>query len=416
MTPQMKVIEFRCKSYKAFREEARIQVRPLTLFFGKNNSGKSALLRLPRLLLRALSTRVRNGFPVKVDELGFAETFRDLTHGGLAHGAASFGIVIEDEGGRLDLAATVQNVQNMLPTAGLPKEFSVVSHLCIVTPAITLDWEPRSQMIAFYQGIGELPFRGLLPEIRGSHPEASKWRFVEEWRERVYTLEDHISHLGPVRGDVPRVFEGGAAPPFGFDGSGAVARLGQDRNLLEQVSSWFQHHLDGWGVSLDYAGGAYRCLLRRGEISVNLADVGHGIQQVLPVVVQQLSHQTGSAASVLDLVEQPELHLHAAAHAPLGDLFLETARQGQCQVMVETHSENLLLRVRRRIAEGLDPSLVALYFVLEQPGGYSTVRSIEILPDGSVEWWPKGVFAEGYEELKALNRAARRSGRRSTNP
>ncbi|MGH8557398.1 MAG: hypothetical protein ACRESZ_08035, partial [Methylococcales bacterium] len=58
-------------------------------------------------------------------------------------------------------------------------------------------------------------------------------------------------------------------------------------------------------------------------------------------------------------------------------------------------------------AEGLDPGLVALYYVLENPDGCSSVKPIKILSDGSVDWWPEGVFAEGCEELKALNRAAR---------
>jgi hypothetical protein len=402
----MKLISFSCGDYKAFHERCEIQVRPLTLFFGKNNSGKSTLLRLPRLLLRTLSTRVRNGFPVKVDELDFAGSFRELTHGGLTHGAASFGIALEDQGECLDLQATVQNVQNPFSTAGQPTEFSVVSYLNITKPQqICLEWEPQAKQIVSYRGQGEIPFRGLLPEMRGTRRQ--QWPFIEDWRERVQLFEDQVSHLGPVRSEVPRVFESGAAPPLGFDGVGAVARLGQDRDLLALVSAWFQQHLDGWSLSLDYAGSAYHCLLRRNGISVNLADVGHGVQQVLPVLVQQLSHQTGSGDNLLDLVEQPELHLHAAAHAPLGDLFLDTARKGKAQALVETHSENLLLRVRRRIAEGLDPELVALYFVLEQPDGSSSVKSIEILPDGSVDWWPEGVFAEGYEELKALNRAAR---------
>ncbi len=330
-----------------------------------------------------------------------------MIHGGLTHGSASFGITIEDEGERLDLDATVQNVQNILPAAGMPKEFCVVSKLHIANPAIHLDWEPRSMVVGSYKGYGEIPFRGILPDIRLNSPVPPNWGFMKEWRERVQLLEEQISHLGPVRDDVPRVMEGGTVPPLGFTGSGAVSRLGQNRNLLDQVSSWFKDHLDGWGISLDHAGGTFRCLLQRGEINVNLADVGHGIQQVLPVVVQQLSHLTDTPTGIINLVEQPELHLHAAAHAPLGDLFLETAKQGKCQVIVETHSENLLLRVRRRIAEGLDPSLVALYYVIEHPAGHSTVKPINIQPDGSVDWWPEGVFAEGYEELKALNRAQR---------
>lgn len=403
----MKLLAFNCHNYKAFREECEIKISPLTLFFGKNNSGKSTLLRLPRLLLRALSARVRSGFPIKVDELDFAGSFRELTHGGLAHGAASFGIALDDLGERWTLQANVQNIQNPIPAAGQPTEFSIVSHLNITQPQqLCLEWEPQAKMIASYRGFGEVPFRGLLPEMRGIHRQ--RWPFIEDWRERIQVFEDRISHLGPLRSNVPRVFEGGAAPPLGLDGAGAIACLAQNSDLLAQVSAWFQQHLNGWSLSLDYAGSAYHCLLRRDGISVNLADVGHGIQQVLPVIVQQLSHRTASDNSLLDLVEQPELHLHAAAHAPLGDLFLETARQGKTQVLVETHSENLLLRVRRRIAEGaVAPSLVALYFVLEQPDGCSSVKSIEIRADGSVDWWPEGVFAEGYEELKALSRAAR---------
>ncbi|MDM8546235.1 AAA family ATPase [Candidatus Venteria ishoeyi] len=403
----MKITSFNCKGYKAFRDEAQINLRPLTLLFGKNNSGKSTLLRLPRLLLRALSTRAGRDFPVKVDELDFAGRFCDLTHGGLAHGAASFGFVLNEQEKKLDVQATVQNVQNPFSTDKEHSEFSIVSQLHIEHPQfpLHLEWEPQAKTIASYHGFGEIPFRGLLPDTRSAYKESRA--FIEDWRESVQDFEDRVSHLGPIRSEIPRVFETGVSTPLGFDGAGAVARLDRDRNLLDLVSDWFQQHLDGWRITLDYAGSAYHCLLQRGSISVNLADVGHGIQQVLPVIVQQLSHQTSSDKSLLDLLEQPELHLHAAAHAPLGDLFLDTARKGSTQVLVETHSENLLLRIRRRIAEGLDPHLVALYFVLEHPDGYSTIKPIEILPDGSVDWWPKGVFTEGYEELKALHRARR---------
>ncbi|MCP4700115.1 MAG: AAA family ATPase [Gammaproteobacteria bacterium] len=408
----MKITAFNCKAYKAFREETRINLRPLTLIFGKNNSGKSTLLRLPRLLLRSLSTHARNGFPLKIDELSFAKSFRELTYGGLAHGTASFGIRLEDEEECLDLQATVQNgfLRNELS-----KEFNVVSHLDIAQPRqLKLVWKPEVEMIAKYNDDQEkIPFRGLLPEVHRNHGKFHEWRFVEDWRERIQAFEEQVSHLGPVRNDMPRVFESGAVRALGFDGAGAIAALGQNSDLSAQVSAWFEKHLDGWSISLDYAGSVYRCILRRGEIGVNLADAGHGIQQVLPVVVQQLSHQTESGYSLLDLAEQPELHLHAAAHAPLGDLFLDTARLGKTQVVVETHSENLLLRVRRRIAEGLNPALVALYFVQEQADGGSIVKPIEILPDGSVDWWPKGIFTEGYEEAKALDRARRRSAERN---
>ena len=120
-----------------------------------------------------------------------------------------------------------------------------------------------------------------------------------------------------------------------------------------------------------------------------------------------MAHQSEQAGQFIDLIEQPELHLHTAAQAPLGDLFLETAKLGRGQLIVETHSENILLRIRRRIAEGADPDLVAVYWVEDHPDGQSTVRRIHIDQGGNLDWWREGVFSEGYEEVRAISRATR---------
>jgi predicted ATPase len=79
----------------------------------------------------------------------------------------------------------------------------------------------------------------------------------------------------------------------------------------------------------------------------NVADVGYGISQILPVIVQGLLMRPGGTY----MVQQPELHLHPDAQAALADFFLYLAYYG-VRVVVETHSEYLLLRLRRRLAEG----------------------------------------------------------------
>jgi predicted ATPase len=79
----------------------------------------------------------------------------------------------------------------------------------------------------------------------------------------------------------------------------------------------------------------------------NLADVGYGISQVLPVIVQGLLMRPGGVY----MVQQPELHLHPDAQAGLADFFLYLACYG-IRLIVETHSEYLLIRLRRRLAEG----------------------------------------------------------------
>lgn len=79
----------------------------------------------------------------------------------------------------------------------------------------------------------------------------------------------------------------------------------------------------------------------------NVADVGYGISQILPVIVQGLLMRPGGVY----MVQQPELHLHPDAQAGLADFFLYLAGYG-IRVVVETHSEYLLIRLRRRLAEG----------------------------------------------------------------
>ncbi len=78
-------------------------------------------------------------------------------------------------------------------------------------------------------------------------------------------------------------------------------------------------------------------------------------------------------------------------------------------MVVETHSESVVLRIRRRIAEGLSPDKVALVYV-EDAGEGSRLRPIPVRPDGEVEWWPEGVFSEAFVEVKAIRRAQRAHG------
>lgn len=387
-----------------------IDVRPLTLIFGKNNSGKSAILRLPRLLLRTLSSRQRRGFPLVVDGLSYGRVFNELIHGGDRNGNTEFSMVLDREGGqRLDLRTTVQNIQ------GESADFSVVSRFQLAG-SMTLDWrwEPAASEVATYKGVGKVPFRGLLPDPRSGEPGHSFRSQLDIWREEVTALEDQLEHLGPLRVVTKRVNEVGPSAPLDFYGEGAINQMVYNSPLLTAVGAWYQQNLEGWRFDLSRLGNLVEPVLKRGGTTVSLADGGQGMQHLLPVVVQQLRCQLDDQKSFLNLVEEPELHLHAAAHAALGDLFLDTAKTGRGQTIVETHSENLLLRIRRRIAEGQDPELVALYWVGDLPNGSSDIRRINILKNGEVNWWPAGVFSEGYQEVRHLRRAGRISAAGAT--
>jgi hypothetical protein len=124
-------------------------------------------------------------------------------------------------------------------------------------------------------------------------------------------------------------------------------------------------------------------------------DVGIGISQVLPVLV--LAY--GSQGKLLAM-EQPEIHLHPALQAELGDVFIEAAfGERQNTFILETHSEHLILRLMRRIREGkIRPDDVGVIFVEPLARG-SRFIELRIDEDGDfIDEWPGGFFEESFHE------------------
>lgn len=405
----MRIISYGCRNYKPFQEDVSIEVRPLTLIYGKNGSGKSALLRLIRLLLRTVSqTCPRGAFPLEVGEVTFGTGFQDLIHRRQPHDKVGFHLKLEYEDSFLELDADVQHLfQGETAPSKTPRPHSVVSRLLVTSPQpIELNWIRKSgDPVPTYRDHGPIAFRGMLPDTRRT---GSQWLELDDWRDRVELIEERTQHIGPFRANIERVYETKETAILGFDGSGAPLILNSVPDLLNDVSDWYEKNMDGWRLDIASQAGVFECNISRGSSRVNLADGGEGSKQALPVITQQLRHRL-SDEPYFDLIEQPELHLHTEAQAPLGELFLRTAMTGRGQTIVETHSENLLLRVRRMIAEEeAGPDLVAVYWIDDQPQGYSTVRRIRIDDKGELDWWRPGVFSEGYEEIRALRRAVQR--------
>ncbi len=141
-------------------------------------------------------------------------------------------------------------------------------------------------------------------------------------------------------------------------------------------------------------------------IDASLRDVGFGISQVLPIVVQSRLSEKKTL-----LIEQPEIHLHPAHQTELGDMFIRSALGEQKNtLLLETHSENLILRILGRIRETSDnelpegfppirPEDVAILYV--QPGeNGAQVIEIPVTEDGDFAGpWPQGFFEESVKEL-----------------
>lgn len=215
-----------------------------------------------------------------------------------------------------------------------------------------------------------------------------------------------ISYLGPLRSLPKRIYRVSAEIPtdVGRDGEYApelLFRQGTDR-VHNSVNRWLKEL--GYG-QLDF--------VRQGEeffqvnlqqegkngVQVNLAHCGIGLSQLLPMLVQGAITPNGGTL----ISQQPEIHLNPAQQCKVADFLIETATQGK-RVIVETHSEHVLLRIRRRIAEGyISSDDVAIYF-LDKEDGRTVIESIPMgeMAELTPSTWPTGFFEEQLEDSFAL--------------
>lgn len=234
-------------------------------------------------------------------------------------------------------------------------------------------------------------------------------------------------YIGPLRTIPPRgfLYERSGRIANWADGLAAWDMLLADRlTLVERTNAWLrklgagcqvvvQQLFDERADAEEIAGGhvdktARRLLLDTGAGSFVLpSEVGAGISQLIPVVVAAIDGR-GS----MTLVEQPEIHVHPAVQVRLGDLLIEGATRegGRRSLIIETHSEHLMLRLLRRVRETTDKELpegtpgfaeanLSVLHVERQPEGVH-VRRLRVDERGEfVDKWPQGFFEERAQEL-----------------
>lgn len=251
--------------------------------------------------------------------------------------------------------------------------------------------------------------------------QAQIWRGVAIAVDSLRNLRESIRYLGPLREEPQVVSATGGRNrnlPAGPKGEYTADLLARSKNevirfrdskrrmrtakLPEAVSLWTTYLGVGETVAVEDQGKLGRGL----RIAVNgverdLTTVGVGASQVLPVIAVVLAASRGSVI----LLEQPELHLHPAVQSRLADFFVWA--RPDLTIVVETHSEYLITRLRRRAAEGkADSAKISILFA-EQKRGVTQVRRLRLNQLGDLSEWPVGFFDTQDEETRALVSAVR---------
>ena len=397
--------EVRLKNFRCFRVEQTARLAPLTLLVGENSTGKTSFLALIRTLWDMFSLRAAPSFKEAPYDLG---SFDEIVHNrgrstgtdenieaGLSFGSGDtayrFDAVVVRQGAFPKVAVWrlargdvwVEERREGLSTRSI--RFGTTNggwHWSLPPKLDYLHSVLGTEVLSLYQGSFSVQnFAGFVSE-RGSasFDEEEYKQFVELLADS--GLDNHPPTDprpfagAPVRARPRRTYD--PAPPF-RDPEGENMPMYLSTTFFEGKNSWetVKDALEAFGCEAGlFDEISVRALGKRGsepfQMHVrkygkrtkgpmrNLIDVGYGVSQVLPIITELFR----DSDTPMFLLQQPEVHLHPSAQAALGSLFCKIARRNR-QLVVETHSDHLLDRVRMDVRDGkseLKPEDVSILF------------------------------------------------------
>jgi predicted ATPase len=261
---------------------------------------------------------------------------------------------------------------------------------------------------------------GFPDQVRTYHQNAG---FLADFERAFEDLSSQIHYLGPLREYPEREYTWAGAQPtdVGRRGEKAIDALlasrargekisrgqGKRRLTVEEYVAWWLQELGlihSFSVRpLVKGSNIYQVWVRKSQDApeVLLTEIGFGVSQILPVLVLCYYVPEGSIL----ILEQPEIHLHPSVQTGLADVFIDAIKTRKVQILVESHSEHLLRRLQRRIAEEkLAKDDAALYFC-DIADGASRLTPLELDIFGNITNWPKDFFGDEFGEIAAATQA-----------
>ena len=435
------------ENFKAWRN-VDLEFAPVTGFFGTNSSGKSSLIQFLLMLKQTKNATDRRivldfGSDSGLVNLG---TYKDVIHNQDANSFMCWSfewslpepLRIRKPGGKKDeVLFRGDSLKSGCLIGSLPRSLLFPCELfykfddtkfCLkyINESVGNKFELAAEgsNFEFKRNRGRA---WKLPSPIKTHlfPDETRYffqnsDFLGEFEFAYEEFMDSIYYLGPLREHPQREYQWtgtarsdvGKRGEFAIDAILAATRDGEKRSL--GYRKWrmdFQKMIAYWLWKLGLVGdfrieeiregsNLYRALVKMpgSKVEVTLTDVGFGVSQVLPVLVLLYYVPKGSTV----LMEQPEIHLHPAVQSGLADLMLNVAEARKLQIILESHSEHLLRRFQRRVAEGKASSKnIKLYFVSTK-GGVAKVDDLNLNEWGEIEKWPDNFFGDEMGEIAAI--------------
>lgn len=398
----MSITQFTIEEVHCFGERQTLEIRPLTFLVGENSTGKTTALACFHILTDYLRGRgvVFNGLPSNLHPYSMG-TFKDIVRNSQKK-EKIFRLGFTSKHADEDVQWTVEFIEKkegIEPAVNSITIELVDGKIIIETKdkiemGLSLDFFDEEQnqcrIVCGSDVLNSLPFFFVLSAFRGqSEDENAFSKYLEKKSEKfkkskhpLWNIWDTISMFStsPVRSRPERTYDPTREfnDPEGSDVPMYLMRIEATRRkqwetlkgqLVEfgKSSGLFQNiEIKNLGRSL---GAPFQLKFKVRGPNANIVDVGYGVSQILPILVQILNTETSQDAQHSSrensyfLLQQPEVHLHPKAQAELSSLLANLGSQGNRSFIVETHSDYMIDRARVNIMRGnIRPEDVSLIY------------------------------------------------------
>lgn len=399
--------------YKSFYKEQGIEFRPFTVLSGANSSGKSSIIQPLLLLKQTLESTYDRGTLSLDGQHVFYTSFEQLLSKKTPKGYKNkFSILFTDSAGKtlkviykktekeIDIDEMIFSDLNTGVQSVFREDMSsdeVIKNLHdknserdydYFSKEAKVKWTVKKNRCFLYY---ELESEGNI-NLRKSLRFLSVTHLLEK-----QILE--IIHLPGLRGNPERTYKTTSIGP-NFPGPFqhyVASIINHWQSIKDERFDELSKYLEIMGLTWKIEAKQLddtRVELLVGRLTnsegkakdlVNIADVGIGVSQILPVLVSLLIAGEGQIV----YIEQPELHLHPRAQVSLAQIIADAARRGVC-VVIETHSPLLLLGIQTLVAEKkVSPDLVKLHWFTREKDGYTKINSVDLDEKGAYGDWPE---------------------------
>jgi predicted ATPase len=388
------------RNYKIFKDRQTIKLKPITILIGKNNTGKSAVLKLMSFLEGALNGEMK----LNNDGVVIGNEFKDLIHGKFSR---SLELEVfqkfEDKETYLKTNVAVDSNKDkpILENWNLKEtdENDVLVdkiNLGKVEGSVYRNEIDDIDYNCFFEGFYLNNYINIINDSTG-----------DIYQQPYFTTD----FIGAIREKAKLDYRlNTESEKSGIDGRNLYEflirdYLTTDKKYFNKISDWMSEKFEGWNLYIDIDSEPYHIRLRKGNLDIDLTESGMGISQSLPLIIRAFRPCIEKS---LIIIEEPESHLHPYAHAQIAQLFAESIKQDRNKkFLIETHSQNFILRLRRLIAErflGIDD--IAIYYVdFDEEKNESNLIEIKVDELGKVSYWPEGIFSETLEETIGIRTA-----------